>query len=243
MPLTRFPVPVGTCVVPTHTNTRTPYFFASYRLKLAVSYQILNRDPAVIDFFSLNTFTRQPPFHDRVEGGVELGVGAYPEERMFVLDIPKTGATPTAPIAAAGNAAAAADRHKRVHLAPNPAWLRVNEVTIGVSSTDTLFDLSGEEVSAGGQGTNRLARLAGHLLQQQSFYPLFPPPAGSAAQLDMRHAQRWGMPSTPDVLLVPSRLAQFAREVQVRTAVSLSFFFFFCARAPFTLLITISCYV
>ncbi|CAN0321338.1 unnamed protein product, partial [Hapterophycus canaliculatus] len=111
-------------------------------------------------------------------------------------------------------AAAASGRRKRVHLAPNPAWLRVNEVTIGVSSTDALFDLSGEEVSAGGQGTNRLARLAGHLLQQQSFYPLFPPPAGSAAQLDMRHAQRWRMPSTPDVLLVPSRLAQFAREVQ-----------------------------
>lgn len=130
---------------------------------------------------------------------------------MFVLDIPKTGS---------GGAAGA--RQKRVHLAPNPAWLRVNEVTIGVSSSDALFDLSGDEVSAGGQGTNRLARLAGHLLQQQSFYPLFPPPAGSAAQLDMRHAQRWGMPTTPDVLLVPSRLAQFAREVQVGW--TLSFF-------------------
>ncbi|CAB1103712.1 unnamed protein product [Ectocarpus sp. CCAP 1310/34] len=150
----------------------------------------------------------QPPFHDRVEGGVELGVGAYPEERMFVLDVPKTGARTTS-----GGGGAAA-RHKRVHLAPNPAWLRVNEVMIGVSSTDALFDLSGEEVSAGGKGTNRLARLAGHLLQQQSFYPLFPPPAGSAAQLDMRHAHRWGMPATPDVLLVPSRLAQFARQVQ-----------------------------
>ena len=148
-----------------------------------------------------NENTSQPPFHDRVEGGVELGVGAYPEDRMFELGIPKTGS--------------AAARQTRVHLAPNPAWLRVNEVTIGVSSSDVLFDLSGDEVSAGGQGTNRLARLAGHMLQQQSFYPLFPPPAGSAAQLDMRHAQRWGMPSTPDVLLVPSRLAQFAREVQV----------------------------
>lgn len=103
-----------------------------------------------------------------------------------------------------------------MHLAPNPAWLRVNDVTIGVSSTDVLFDLSGEEVSAGAQGGNRMGRLAGHLLQQQSFYPLFPPPAGSAAQLDMRHAHRWSMPATPDVLLVPSRLAQFAREVQVR---------------------------
>lgn len=142
----------------------------------------------------------QPPFHDRVEGGVELGVGAYAEERMFVLDIPRTKGDVS---------------KKRVHLAPNPAWVRVNEVTIGVSSTDVLFDLSGEEVSAGAPGGNRLARLAGHLLQQQSFYPLFPPPAGSTAQLDMRHAHRWSMPSTPDVLLVSSKLAQFARDVQV----------------------------
>lgn len=128
-------------------------------------------------------------------------MGAYPEERMFVLDVPRTGGGP---------------RNKRVHLAPNPAWLRVNEVTIGVSSTDSLFDLSCEEVSAGTQGGNRLARLSSHLLRQQSFYPLFPPPpGGSAAQLDMRHAQRWAMPTTPDVMLVPSRLAQFARDVQV----------------------------
>ena len=145
----------------------------------------------------------QPPFHDRVEGGVKLGVGDYAEENIFVLDIPKTGGDVS---------------NKRVHLAPNPAWVRVNEVTIGVSSTDVLFDLSGEEISAGAPGGNRLARLAGHLLQQQSFYPLFPPPATSAAQLDMRHAHRWSLPSTPDVLLVPSKLAQFARDVQVSIA-------------------------
>lgn len=117
---------------------------------------------------------------------------------MFVLDIPRTEGV-----------------RKRVHLAPNPAWLRVNEVTIGVTSADTLRDLSGDEVSVGAAGGNRLARLAGHMLAQQSFYPLFPPPPSSAAQLDMRHASRWGMPCTPDVLLVPSRLAQFSKEVQV----------------------------
>ncbi|CAN0438366.1 unnamed protein product, partial [Laminaria digitata] len=156
----------------------------------------------------------KPPFFDRVEGGVELGVGTYPDERMFVLDVPRTGKNNTGSGNNNNNSTAQNKNKKRVHLAPNPAWLRVNDVTIGVSSTDALFDLSGEEVSAGNQGGNRMGRLAGHLLQQQSFYPLFPPPAGSAAQLDMRHAHRWGMPATPDVLLVPSRLAQFAREVQ-----------------------------
>lgn len=144
------------------------------------------------------TYGKQPPFHDRVAGGAKLHAGTDVEERFFELDVPfVTGV------------------HKRVHLAPNPAWLRVNEVTIGVTSTDTLKDLSAEEVSATGTSGNRLARLAGHMLLQQSFYPVFPPPITSPAQLDMRHAQRWSMPTSPDVLLVPSKLAQFAREVQV----------------------------
>lgn len=61
---------------------------------------------------------------------------------------------------------------------------------------------------------NRLARLAAHLLQQQSFYPLFPPPPdGQGGQLDFRHAEHWRLPVTPDVLLLPSKLAPFAKDV------------------------------
>jgi DNA polymerase alpha subunit B len=60
---------------------------------------------------------------------------------------------------------------------------------------------------------NRLARLAAHMVQQQSFYPLFPPPPEGQAQLDFRHAEHWRMPLTPDVLLLPSRLAPFAKDV------------------------------
>ncbi|CAM9929011.1 unnamed protein product, partial [Discosporangium mesarthrocarpum] len=146
----------------------------------------------------------QPPFHDRVKGGVELGVGAYPEEKMFVLDIPRT-------------AGGGVGGRKRVHLTPNPTLVRINGVTVGATSNDVIFDISGDEVSA--RAGNRLARLSEHLLRQQSFYPLFPPPlpavaAGGGVPLDLRHAPRWELPVTPDVLLLPSRLAQFAKEVQ-----------------------------
>lgn len=34
-----------------------------------------------------------------------------------------------------------------------------------------------------GNAMNRLSRLAGHLIQQQSFYPLFPPPPEGQAQV------------------------------------------------------------
>jgi hypothetical protein len=58
----------------------------------------------------------------------------------------------------------------------------VNEVLFGVCSNDTLFSLSSDEVSRNIEG-NRLARLAGHLLQQQSFSPQFPVPSTLLSQV------------------------------------------------------------
>ena len=63
---------------------------------------------------------------------------------------------------------------------------RVNEVLVGVCSNDVLFALSSDEVSQGIEG-NRLARLAGHLLQQQSFSPQFPVPQNLLAQVCDAH--------------------------------------------------------
>lgn len=59
---------------------------------------------------------------------------------------------------------------------------RVNEVLFGVCSNDVLFSLTSDEVSQNIEG-NRLARLAGHLLQQQSFSPQFPVPQNLLAQV------------------------------------------------------------
>lgn len=59
---------------------------------------------------------------------------------------------------------------------------RVNEVLVGVCSNDVLFTMSSDEVSQAIEG-NRLARLAGHLLQQQSFSPQFPVPQSLLSQV------------------------------------------------------------
>ena len=55
----------------------------------------------------------------------------------------------------------------------------MNEVLFAATSQDVLFSLSAVEMSAGKGAEDRLGRLAGHLLQQQSFCPQFPGPAGS----------------------------------------------------------------
>lgn len=57
----------------------------------------------------------------------------------------------------------------------------VNETVFGVTSNDVLFSLSSDEVSL--NNANRLTRLASHILQQQSFYPIFPPSTKTPSQV------------------------------------------------------------
>lgn len=88
----------------------------------------------------------------------------------------------------------------------------VNETLFGVTSNDVLFSLSADEVSQ--NAGNRMARLAEHILEQQSFSPMFPAPAGMHPQADFRHSNHWTMKTSPDVLLIPSKLSTLAKEVR-----------------------------
>ena len=104
----------------------------------------------------------QPPFGDR-----DRIQTSYFEDDLGVLDIPFSKSN---------------DPKRRIHLLPNPCMFRVNEVLMGVCANDILFSLSSEEISQNLEG-NRLARLAGHLLAQQSFCPQFPVPSNILSQV------------------------------------------------------------
>jgi hypothetical protein len=67
--------------------------------------------------------------------------------------------------------------------------IRVNEVLFGVTSNDVLFSLSSDEVSS--NAGHRMNRLAGHILQQQSFAPMFPAPSSSIAQVSHTHTRHF----------------------------------------------------
>jgi DNA polymerase alpha subunit B len=49
------------------------------------------------------------------------------------------------------------------------------------------------------------------MIQQQSYYPLFPP--NKLVNLDLKQQGGWRMPCRPDVLLVPSRLTPFCAPI------------------------------
>ncbi|KAK9916416.1 hypothetical protein WJX75_002324 [Coccomyxa subellipsoidea] len=93
---------------------------------------------------------------------------------------------------------------------PNPATFRLNEITFGVSSPDFLKQVSSQEL-AKGPTPDRMAALAGHVIGQGSYFPLYPPAPG--LMLDASLGAELDQPCTPDVLILPSDLAPFAKSV------------------------------
>lgn len=114
-----------------------------------------------------------------------------------------------------------------VRLVGNPMTLSINEMNVGVSSQDVLFELRGEEI-VGGRPADpaMLSRLARYVVEQRHYFPLFPPAdrrklprvgAGDdgsppGASLDVGYLELGEMVhSRPDVLVLPSSLPPFAR--------------------------------
>ncbi len=59
----------------------------------------------------------------------------------------------------------------RVHRMSNPCTLKINELVIGVTSTDILFHLNADETNGNLEPGSRLGRIAQHLLQQLQWLP------------------------------------------------------------------------
>ncbi|KAG6836140.1 hypothetical protein H0H93_010973 [Arthromyces matolae] len=126
----------------------------------------------------------------------------------------------------------------RIHLLPNPACFSINDITFGVNSVDVVYHLRKGELQIRGKeidsipdnyGADAMANTCRHLLQQRSFYPLFPVPfdVSHEVNLSVSHLDGLGLSednnSAPDVLILPSRLKQFSKLVHATTAINPSF--------------------
>uniref|UniRef100_A0A8C5GTY1 DNA polymerase alpha subunit B n=1 Tax=Gouania willdenowi TaxID=441366 RepID=A0A8C5GTY1_GOUWI len=101
---------------------------------------------------------------------------------------------------------------QRVTLAPDPCTMLINGVTVGVTSTDILFHLGAEEIISVVSYF-----IFGFTLKFKfcvcSYYPLYPPV--DDVNMDYEKFQSFGrMPFTPDVLIVPSELRYFVKDVE-----------------------------
>ncbi|XP_041846764.1 DNA polymerase alpha subunit B isoform X2 [Melanotaenia boesemani] len=103
------------------------------------------------------------------------------------------------------------DQAQRITLVPDPCTLLIDGVTFGLTSTDILFHMGAEEISCG-TGSDRFSRILKHMLIQRSYYPLYPP--AEEVNMDYEKFQSFGqMPLTPDVLITPSELRYFVKDV------------------------------
>uniref|UniRef100_A0AAR2JS58 DNA polymerase alpha subunit B n=1 Tax=Pygocentrus nattereri TaxID=42514 RepID=A0AAR2JS58_PYGNA len=99
----------------------------------------------------------------------------------------------------------------RVTLAPDPCTLLIGGVTLGLTSTDILFHMGAEEISSA-TGSDRFSRIMKHMLTQRSYYPLYPP--AEEVNMDYERFQQYGLlPLTPDILIVPSEMRYFIKDV------------------------------
>ncbi|KAF5355229.1 hypothetical protein D9758_005997 [Tetrapyrgos nigripes] len=125
----------------------------------------------------------------------------------------------------------------RIKLLPNPAVFSLNGIRFSASSVDVLFHLRtqellkrGEEVgpvvplSPDDSGSDAMGNLCRHILQQRSFYPIFPVPldVSSDVNLDVTHSKTLSLEENPpDVLILPSsKLKQFSKRVQTTRVVN-----------------------
>jgi DNA polymerase alpha subunit B len=171
---------------------------------MGVSYILpgLQSSPFLLTFFSCNSYP-QAPLQDRLPngkflqnvGGGDVEFGSLGLNRLIK------------------------GKENRVHCLSNPCTFRINEVVFGVSSTDVIFQISAEETNSNLEPGSRLRRIAQHMVQQRSYYPLYPPPASMPTNLDLKQIDGFKMPCRPDILIVPSRLTAFASLVLDSTVV------------------------
>lgn len=102
----------------------------------------------------------------------------------------------------------------QVHMAPNPARVDVGGVSIATCSVDTLMTLGAAELASpaapDAPRQDRMLRLAAHVLKQRLFLPLLPPPADVPVDVSS-NLHSGGIGAMPDILLLPSQLAPFAK--------------------------------
>ncbi|CCO29121.1 DNA polymerase alpha subunit B [Rhizoctonia solani AG-1 IB] len=106
---------------------------------------------------------------------------------------------------------------------PNPSLFSVNGIRIGVTSIDVLFHIRKDEFfkhapevsdEPDSQPADAMTMLCRQILEQQSFYPLFPVPkeVQEDVNLSITHSNLLKMDGfAPDVLIIPSKLKEFQK--------------------------------
>ncbi|CEP18634.1 hypothetical protein [Parasitella parasitica] len=102
-------------------------------------------------------------------------------------------------------------KHARLHQLSNPSQISINGHNISASNIDTLFKLGTEEISRSTEHTDRFSKLIRHILQQHTYYPMFPHAIGDS--IDASQLVNIQVSWLPDILILPSQFKHFVKSV------------------------------
>lgn len=112
---------------------------------------------------------------------------------------------------------------KQVTCVTNPITLSINEVMVGISTEDALYEMQRQRVASGSTtyGSDTLAALSSNIITQRHYFPVFPPlPRAEnglsiGASVDIAYLKLGEiLKVSPDLLIVPSVLTPFAKVVE-----------------------------
>jgi DNA polymerase alpha subunit B len=99
--------------------------------------------------------------------------------------------------------------------ATNPAFIQLNDVSVGVINTDVIKDMCLNTCiknPPNQEAKPKIDLVLQSMLQQRSFYPLYPGSPNTPIEWDQWNAL--AMPETPDILIAPSDLMLFAKNIE-----------------------------
>ncbi|XP_023023808.2 DNA polymerase alpha subunit B [Leptinotarsa decemlineata] len=109
-----------------------------------------------------------------------------------------------------------AERYNNLTFVPDPCMININGLVIGATSADVLLHISNFELYFDKNPSgpiDRMGRMASHILNQHSFYPLYPPFKGMC--IDHELLEQFGtLECKPHVLILPSNLKNFIKNIQ-----------------------------
>ena len=152
-------------------------------------------------------------FQARVAAPLEAHAAAHPETTIALQ--PSTRDLHLPPVLPQGAAAGALPARRARRAVPTPSLVGSLRAGLarGALTADWPLAIGKAELAAAGP-EDRLAALSRHLLDQRSFFPLFPPPETLALDCGLATAAL-AIPAEapPALLLLPSDLAPFAKQL------------------------------
>lgn len=91
-----------------------------------------------------------------------------------------------------------------LNMFPNPCCFTANGYLVGISTADVLKEISTGSFSRTSRPVNRIKQAFGEILEQRCFQPFCP----SDTPVDLQHLEILHLPSSPDLLITPSKMAR-----------------------------------